>query len=536
MNFRSHLLTFVSLLTAASAASAQNSQVAAQDRESYIVVLKKDRVDRATAEMAFVASSGATARTAAVSNMLSRVASLHRLNRAEKVFSRVLHGGVYHMTMNEAQQLSLDSNVAYIERDQIFTINTTTQTNPTWGLDRIDQSSSSLSHSYSYPDGGQSVNVYVIDTGILTTHQQFGGRATSAVDVVDGDNDATDCNGHGTHVAGTVGSQTYGVAKNAKLFAVRVLNCEGSGSTSDVIAGVEWVTAHHVKPAVANMSVGGGASQALDDAIKASIQAGVTYVVAAGNESTKACNSSPARVPLAITVGSTTSSDARSDFSNYGSCVSVFAPGSDITSTWYTSNTATNKISGTSMASPHVAGVAALYLSAHPNATPAEVKAALLAGSLSGKVSGAGAGSPNLLINTQFLMPAPAPQPTPAPAPQPTPNPTPAPNPPAGNQLASGAVVNNLAGAVGSEKQFKVVVPANTKNLSISVSGGSGDVDLYVKFGARPSASSYDCRPYLKGNNESCTKAAPGAGVWYVTLKGYSAYAGATLKVQYQPK
>lgn len=533
MNFRSHFLILFGLLTAASTAGAQNSQSAqSEDRESYIVVLKKNRVEMATTEMAFIANSGTSARAAAVSTMLSRVASQHRLNRAEKVFSRVLHGGVYHMTMNEAQQLSLDSNVAYVERDQIFTINSTTQSNPTWGLDRIDQSSSSLSRSYTYPDAGLPVNVYVIDTGILTTHQQFGGRASSAVDVVDNDNNATDCNGHGTHVAGTVGSQTYGVAKNAKLFAVRVLDCEGSGSTSDVIAGVEWVTAHHVKPAVANMSVGGGASQALDDAIAASIQAGVTYVVAAGNENTKACNSSPARMPLAITVGSTTSSDARSDFSNYGSCVSVFAPGSDITSTWYTSNTATNKISGTSMASPHVAGVAALYLAAHPTATPAQVKAALLAGSLSGKVSSAGSGSPNRLINTQFLMPAPAPGPTPAPQPSPSPNPNPVPS----NQLGSGAVVANLAGATNSEKQFTVVVPANSKNLSISVSGGSGDVDLYVKFGSRPSASSYDCRPYLKGNNESCTKAAPSAGVWYITMKGYSAYSGATLRVQYQPK
>jgi serine protease len=521
MNFRNHFLIFTSLLTAAAIASAQNSQQAAsQDSESYIVVLKKDRVAMATAEMAFIANSGASASSAAVSSMLSRLASRNRLNRAEKVFSRVLHGGVYRMTMNEAQQLSLDSNVAYVEREQIFTINSSTQANPTWGLDRIDQSSSSLSRSYTYPDAGLPVNVYVIDTGILTTHQQFGGRASSAVDVVDNDNNATDCNGHGTHVAGTVGSQTYGVAKNAKLFAVRVLDCEGSGSTSDVIAGVEWVTAHHVKPAVANMSVGGGASQALDDAIAASIQAGVTYVVAAGNESTRACNSSPARVPLAITVGSTTTSDARSDFSNYGSCLSVFAPGSDITSTWYTSNTATNKISGTSMASPHVAGVAALYLAANPTATPAQVKAALLAGSLSGKVSGAGAGSPNLLINTQFLMSALPPQPTPVPA----------------NQLASGAVVANLAGAANSEKQFTVVVPANSKNLSIVVSGGSGDVDLYVKFGSKPSASSYDCRPYLKGNNESCTKAAPRAGVWYITMKGYSTFSGATLRVQYQPK
>lgn len=540
MKIRNHFLILTALLLTTATAGAANGQQAAppQPQEPYIVVLKKDRVNMATAEMAFVANSTANARSAAVSSMLSRVALKHRLNRAEKVFSRAIHAGVYQMTMSEAQQLSLDSDVAYVERDQIITINSTTQANPTWGLDRIDQSSSSLSHSYTYPDAGSPVNVYVIDTGILTTHQQFGGRASSGIDIVDNDSDATDCNGHGTHVSGTIGSQTYGVAKNAKLFAVRVLNCEGSGSISNVIAGVEWVTAHHVKPAVANMSVGGGASQALDDAITASIEAGVTYVVAAGNDSTNACNGSPARVPRAITVGSTTSSDARSDFSNYGTCVSVFAPGSDITSTWYTSNTATNKISGTSMASPHVAGVAALYLAAHPSALPAEVKAALLAGSLSGKVSSAGSGSPNLLINTQFLMPAPtpAPQPAPQPSPNPVPSPGPVPTPLPANQLANGALVSNLSGAVNSEKQFTIVVPANSKNLSIAVSGGSGDVDLYVKQGSKPSASSYDCRPYQSGNNESCAKSAPAAGVWYVTLKAYSAYAGVSLKVQYQSK
>ena len=525
MSIQRHFFIYGLLLILSTTVSAQNGpSVQAEGRESYIVVLKKNSVAMASAEMAFTANSSVSARSV-VTGLLSRVATRHKLHQPERVFSRVLHGGVYHMTINEAQQLSLDSNVAYVERDQIMTINSATQLNATWGLDRLDQASRPLNGNYNYPDLGAAVNVYVIDTGILTTHQQFGGRAFSAIDMVDSDNNATDCNGHGTHVAGTVGSQTYGVTKNAKLFAVRVLDCEGSGMVSKVIAGVEWVTANHIKPAVANMSVGGGASQALDDAIAASIQAGVTYVVAAGNENTKACDSSPARVPLAITVGSTTSSDARSDFSNYGSCVSVFAPGSDITSTWYTSNTATNKISGTSMASPHVAGVAALYLAAHPTATPAQVKAALLAGSISGKVSSAGSGSPNLLINTQFLIPA---QPQP-----PGPGPGPTPNPPPGNQLANGAVITNLSGAVNSEKQFTFVVPVNSKNLSIVTSGGSGDVDVYVKFGTKPTASSYDCRPYKTGNNESCSKSVPSVGVWYITLKAYKAYSGVTLKVQY---
>lgn len=506
--------------------------------DNYIVVLKRSQVQAVTASLS-IAGNAKVSSHVVVGNMLAKVAMDHGLDEAQLVFSKALAGGVYRMSGAEAEELAEDPNVAYVEKDQIITINAVTQANATWGLDRIDQISLPLNQSYTYSEAssGAGVNAYVIDTGILTTHQQFEGRALHAADFVDSDDDATDCNGHGTHVAGTIASRTYGVAKNAKLYGVRVLDCEGSGSISGVIAGVEWVTANHIKPAVANMSLGGGASQALDEAVQASIQAGVTYVVAAGNSNVTACNSSPARVPQALTVGSTTSSDRRSDFSNYGSCVSVFAPGSDITSTWYTSNTSTNKISGTSMASPHVAGVAALYLSSNPNASPAEVKAALLASSAAGKVSDA-KGSPNLLINTAFLMPSnPNPAPGPNPIPDPAPGPGPAPQPPKDNFLRNGTAVSDLTGTTkAEEKVFRVEVPSGSKNLSFTISGGRGDADMYVRFGAKPTTASYDCRPYKIGNNESCSVKLPKAGIYYVMLKTYSPYSGLSIKATFAKK
>ena len=241
----------------------------------------------------------------------------------------------------------------------------------TWGLDRIDQRSLPLNNTYTYNATGAGVKAYIIDTGIRTTHTQFGGRAIDGFDAIDSALPAADCNGHGTHVAGTVGGTTYGVAKGVTLVAVRVLDCNGSGSTSGVIAGINWVTGNHAAgaPAVANMSLGGGASSALDKAVRNSIADGVTYALAAGNDNTNACNQSPARTAEALTVGSTTSSDARSSFSNFGTCVDLFAPGSSITSAWNTNDTATNTISGTSMATPHVAGAAALYLQGTPART-----------------------------------------------------------------------------------------------------------------------------------------------------------------------
>ncbi len=287
-------------------------------------------------------------------------------------------------------------NVEYIEADQVITLDTT-QSPATWGIDRIDQRALPLSNSYTYNFTGAGVTAYIIDTGVRFSHNEFGGRAISGYDLVDNDSDASDCNGHGTHVAGTVGGSTYGVAKGVSLVAVRVLNCSGSGTTSGVIAGINWVTSHHTAKAVANMSLGGGPSTSLDTAVKNSIAGGVVYAIAAGNSNRDACKYSPARVPEAITVGATTSTDSRASYSNYGTCLDLFAPGSSITSAWYTSNTATNTISGTSMATPHVTGVAALYLEGH-SGTAQQVRDAIVAAATSGVVKSAGRGSPNLLL------------------------------------------------------------------------------------------------------------------------------------------
>ncbi|MET9829953.1 S8 family peptidase [Streptomyces sp. NPDC006385] len=315
-----------------------------------------------------------------------------------RTFSTALNGYTATLSAAEARRLAADPAVASVEQNQRVHVDAT-QSNAPWGLDRIDQTSRPLSGTYTYPDSaGGGVTVYVIDTGVRITHRDFGGRASYGYDAVDGDTTAQDGNGHGTHVASTVAGATYGVAKKAKVVAVRVLNNSGGGTTAGVVAGIDWVTANHSGPSVANMSLGGGASAALDTAVRNSIASGVTYAVAAGNNGVNASAYSPARVTEAITVGASTSTDARSSFSNYGSVLDVFAPGSSITAGWYTGDTATNTISGTSMASPHVAGAAAVYLAGHTSATPAQVASALTAGATAGVVTGAGAGSPNRLL------------------------------------------------------------------------------------------------------------------------------------------
>jgi subtilisin family serine protease len=314
-----------------------------------------------------------------------------------RVYSYAVNGFSAYMSEEQALKLSEDPRVRFVEEDSVVEA-TVTQSNPPWGLDRIGQRDLPLNQTYAYTTTGSGVNVYIIDTGIRRTHTQFGGRAVVGFDAVGDGQNTNDCNGHGTHVSGTVGGSTYGVAKAVRLFAVRVLNCSGSGSTSGVIAGVDWVTANHISPAVANMSLGGGASTALDTAVRNSIASGVTYCVSAGNSNTNASNSSPARVAEAITVGSSTQSDARSSFSNFGSVVDIFAPGSGVLSAWFTSNTATATLSGTSMSSPHAAGVAARILQNNPGASPATVRNEMVNTATTNHLSGLPAGTANRLL------------------------------------------------------------------------------------------------------------------------------------------
>jgi subtilisin family serine protease len=392
-------LTYTTVQSTAQADKFKKAKKAIPDR--YIVVLE----EWATGE------TGDNSNAEAVAEELGIVYS----GKIDKVFKHALNGFSVEMKEKQAEKLSQDPRVKFVEEDGEVSADTT-QTGATWGLDRIDQRSLPTDGNYNYTPTGSGVNAYIIDTGIRTSHSQFGGRASVGYDAIGDGQNGQDCNGHGTHVAGTVGGSTYGVAKSVRLYAVRVLNCSGSGSNSGVIAGVDWVKNNHIKPAVANMSLGGGASSALDTAVSNAITAGVTFGVAAGNDNVDACNGSPSRVAAAVTVGSTTSADARSSFSNYGTCLDIFAPGSSITSSWNTSDTATNTISGTSMATPHVVGVAALYLQNNTTASPATVRNALVNTASSNKLTSIGTGSPNLLLYS-LLSGGTTPTPTPTPAP-----------------------------------------------------------------------------------------------------------------------
>ncbi|MEU3922362.1 S8 family peptidase [Streptomyces sp. NPDC029004] len=303
------------------------------------------------------------------------------------------------LSETEAKRLAADPAVAKVVQNKKFSINATQDDPPSWGLDRIDQADTAGDKKYTYPDSaGEGVTAYVIDTGVRISHKDFGGRAAHGFDAVDNDDSADDGNGHGTHVAGTIAGTAHGVAKKAKVVAVRVLDDNGSGTTEQVVAGIDWVTKNHQGPSVANMSLGGGADEALDEAVRKAIASGVTFAVAAGNESSDASQGSPARVKEAITVASSTKEDAQSEFSNFGEIVDIYAPGSDITSAWNDSDEGTKTISGTSMATPHVVGAAAVYLGAHQDATPEQVAKALTDGATADKITNPSAGTPNKLL------------------------------------------------------------------------------------------------------------------------------------------
>ncbi|MFI6265781.1 S8 family peptidase [Micromonospora sp. NPDC051006] len=352
--------------------------------DSYIVVFKDTAVSRN-----------------AVGDNADRLVGRHG-GAVARTYGAALRGFEVRVGAKAAARIAADPAVAYVEQNHTVSIAGTQANPPSWGLDRIDQRNLPLNSSYTYPNTASNVRAYVIDTGVLYGHNDFGGRAVSGFDAVDGGS-ADDCNGHGTHVAGTVGGSAYGVAKGVQIVGVRVLNCQGSGTNAQVVAGIDWVTANAVKPAVANMSLGGSANSSIDTAVTNSINSGVTYAVAAGNGNAlgvrqNACNYSPARVPSAITVGATQNNDAAASFSNFGTCVDILAPGVNITSAWYTGSGATNTISGTSMASPHVAGAAALVLSANPSWSPQQVRDNLVTNSTPNVVTNVGTGTPNQLL------------------------------------------------------------------------------------------------------------------------------------------
>jgi subtilisin family serine protease len=378
-------VTLISILP--QTASAQSGKFRRSERGikgRYIVVLSQKFVEKTATEPAIA----------------SEAAHLQGIygGDVKSVYASAIKGFVVEMPERAAIALSKNERVAFVEQDSEIEV-AGSQTASSWGIDRIDQRALPLNSSYAWGSDAANVHAYIIDTGIRPTHADFGGRATADFDALSDGQNGIDCSGHGTHVAGTIGSSTYGVAKNVRLHGVRVLPCSGSGMVSHLIMGIDWVTANRIRPAVANISITiSMISSATDTAIQNSVNSGVTYVVAAGNYNADACNYSPARATAAISVGATASNDTRAPYSNFGSCVDVWAPGTSITSTGHSSDTATRVMSGTSMASPHVAGVAALYLAANPNASAATVASNIYNTSTSGSLTGLDGASPNRMV------------------------------------------------------------------------------------------------------------------------------------------
>jgi serine protease len=467
------------------ATTAQLVRAQAPIRDQYVVLLSQPSEGKALASVSAVAEE---------------LAARHG-GRVLHVYEHALRGFTVRMTETQALALARHPAVASVEEDGLVQVNFVQSPPGNVGKDRIDQRGLPLDNQYMYFGTGAGVHAYVISTGIRATHTDFGGRATGDYTNVPDANGTNDCNGVGTHWASVIGGNTYGVARGVRLHGVRVLSCTGSGTTSSVIAGVDWVTANHVKPAVALLNISGPASSALDAAVTNSIAAGVTYVASSGSSAGDACTMSPARVPAVITVGSSTASDGVASFSGTGGCLDLFAPGSNITSAWYNSDTATSTISG-SVGAAFAAGAAALWLEVVPTATPAAVSSALTSNSTVGVLTPAPiAPTPNKLLYTGFI----------------------------GSRLRGGAIVSGIANPAADVRYFRLDVPAGTTKVTFSISGGTGDSDLYVKAGALPSTSTFDCAPYLSGNSETCIFNNPAPGSWYVMLHGFASFSGVSL-------
>ncbi len=484
----------------------------------YIVVMRDDVTFASGGDVQALSATLATNYNAAV----------------RQTFKGAIRGFSGAMAEKDAVAMSNDPRVAFVEENGRVYASATEAAQAT-GIDRIDQENLPIDGKYTFNVDGSGVTAYIIDTGIRATHQEFGGRGKFLLNFT-GDGIDTDCNGHGTHVSGTIGGKNFGVAKNVKLVGIKVLGCDGSGSNAGVIQGINAATEDfkkNVKPAggraVANMSLGGGASSAVDTAVQNAIDAGIVFAVAAGNENADACGGSPSRAPNAITVAALDDArkavDQRASFSNFGTCVDIFAPGVNIKSAFNGSDTATNTISGTSMATPHVAGVAALILSANPTFTPAQVRDFMVGKGLNGKNVKDRKGSPDVMLFTGAIAGGNPTPPPPAPPPAPTPPPA-AGTPNSGKSppltVNAGQQINFAPLPAGN----KVLQPDSTVTVTLA---GDGDADLYVRFGAQPTLTKFDCRPFLNTSNEQCSIKVPaGQTKVFISVRGDVAPNGAT--------